>query len=71
MSVSSVKKKRPGWRDVLRGLSQPKVGIMLMLGFSSGLPFMLVGNTMARSVVRNWPTLLAYDENTLESADHR
>ncbi len=46
MSVSSVKKKRPGWRDVLRGLSQPKVGIMLMLGFSSGLPFMLVGNTM-------------------------
>lgn len=38
--------RRAGWRDVLRGLSQPKVGIMLMLGFSSGLPFMLVGNTM-------------------------
>jgi PAT family beta-lactamase induction signal transducer AmpG len=38
--------RRPGWRDVLRGIAQPKVGIMLLLGFSSGLPFMLVGNTM-------------------------
>ncbi|MEO7478390.1 MAG: MFS transporter [Lysobacteraceae bacterium] len=46
MSVAVEKTQRPGWREVLRGLSQPKVGIMLMLGFSSGLPFMLVGNTM-------------------------
>jgi PAT family beta-lactamase induction signal transducer AmpG len=37
---------RPGWRDVLRSLRQPKVSIMLLLGLSSGLPFMLVGNTM-------------------------
>ena len=37
---------RPGWRDVLRRLRQPKVAVMLLLGFASGLPFMLVGNTM-------------------------
>jgi len=38
--------KRPGWRDVLRGLRQRKVAVMLLLGLSAGLPFMLVGNTM-------------------------
>lgn len=37
---------RPGWRDVLRGLRQRKVAVMLLLGLSAGLPFMLVGNTM-------------------------
>lgn len=37
---------RSGWRQVLRGLGQPKVAVMLALGFASGLPFMLVGNTM-------------------------
>lgn len=37
---------RTGWRDVLRRLSQPKVAVMVLLGFASGLPFMLVGNTM-------------------------
>ena len=37
---------RPGWKQVLRNLGQPKVAVMLLLGFSSGLPFMLVGNTM-------------------------
>ncbi|HVZ42701.1 MAG TPA: MFS transporter [Ramlibacter sp.] len=31
--------------DVLRGLRQPKVGVMLALGFSSGLPFLLTANT--------------------------
>lgn len=34
------------WMDTLRALSRPKVAIMLALGFSSGLPFMLVGNTL-------------------------
>jgi PAT family beta-lactamase induction signal transducer AmpG len=37
---------RPGWRDVLARLRQPKVLAMLLLGFSSGLPLYLVGNTM-------------------------
>lgn len=35
-----------GWRQVLRRLRRPKVAVMLLLGFASGLPFMLVGNTM-------------------------
>lgn len=32
--------------EVLAALSKPKVGVMLALGFSSGLPFMLIGNTL-------------------------
>lgn len=31
--------------EVLRGLRQPKVAVMLALGFSSGLPFLLTANT--------------------------
>ena len=37
---------KTGTRDVLRALRQPKVLAMLLLGFSSGLPLYLVGNTM-------------------------
>jgi PAT family beta-lactamase induction signal transducer AmpG len=33
-------------RTVLASLGQPKVAVMLMLGFSSGLPFFLTGNTL-------------------------
>src|SRR5881394_4640449 len=33
-------------RSVLASLGQPKVAVMLMLGFSSGLPFFLTGNTL-------------------------
>src|SRR6059036_2686107 len=33
-------------RDVIGSLRQPKVAVMLMLGFSSGLPFFLSGNTL-------------------------
>src|SRR6058998_3884457 len=33
-------------RDVLASLGQPKVAVMGMLGFSSGLPFLLTGNTL-------------------------
>src|SRR6187455_1864265 len=33
-------------RTVLSSLGQPKVAVMLMLGFSSGLPFFLSGNTL-------------------------
>ncbi|MGH8442486.1 MAG: AmpG family muropeptide MFS transporter [Nevskiaceae bacterium] len=36
----------PGWREVLRGLRRPKIAVMLGLGFASGLPFLLVGNTL-------------------------
>src|SRR5207244_10551952 len=33
-------------RRVIASLGQPKVAVMLMLGFSSGLPFFLTGNTL-------------------------
>ena len=33
-------------RHVMASLGQPKVAVMLMLGFSSGLPFLLTGNTL-------------------------
>ena len=33
-------------RGVIASLGQPKVAVMLMLGFSSGLPFLLTGNTL-------------------------
>src|SRR5215475_4319948 len=38
--------KRRTKREVIRSLRQPKVAVMLMLGFSSGLPFFLSGNTL-------------------------
>jgi PAT family beta-lactamase induction signal transducer AmpG len=33
-------------RDILRSLREPKIAVMLLLGFSSGLPFLLTGNTL-------------------------
>ena len=33
-------------RTVFRSLREPKVAVMLLLGFSSGLPFLLTGNTL-------------------------
>jgi PAT family beta-lactamase induction signal transducer AmpG len=36
----------PSKRTVLASLGQPRVAVMLMLGFSSGLPFFLTGNTL-------------------------
>ena len=41
--VGTVRKRR---RDVIASLGQPKVAVMLALGFSSGLPFLLTGNTL-------------------------
>ena len=38
--------KKRGMMEVLRALGKPRVGVMLALGFSSGLPFMLIGNTL-------------------------
>jgi PAT family beta-lactamase induction signal transducer AmpG len=38
--------KQDGWRRVARSLRQPKVLVMLLLGFSSGIPIYLVGNTL-------------------------
>ena len=38
--------KPSGWRRVVRSLREPKVLVMLLLGFSSGIPIYLVGNTL-------------------------
>lgn len=45
MTTAATPRKRTTG-DVLRALRQPKVLAMLLLGFSSGLPLYLVGNTM-------------------------
>ncbi|UJB18633.1 MULTISPECIES: AmpG family muropeptide MFS transporter [Lysobacter] len=44
--VAAAKPARSGWRLVLSNLRQPKVLVMLLLGFSSGIPIYLVGNTL-------------------------
>ena len=46
-------------RDVLSSLGQPKVAVMLLLGFSSGLPFFLSGNTLGYWLRDNGTTLAA------------
>lgn len=46
-------------RDVLRALRRPKVLAMLLLGFSSGLPLYLVGNTMGYWMRENGSELSA------------
>ena len=45
-TAGTAKAARKTKRDVIASLRQPKVAIMLMLGFSSGLPFLLTGNTL-------------------------
>ncbi|KYG60559.1 MFS transporter [Bdellovibrio bacteriovorus] len=46
MTATKKKSTKPSWTQTLRAVTRPKVAIMLALGFSSGLPFMLVGNTL-------------------------
>ena len=45
-TAGTAKAARKSKRDVIASLRQPKVALMLMLGFSSGLPFLLTGNTL-------------------------
>lgn len=51
--------KQTGAGAVLRALRQPKVLAMLLLGFSSGLPLYLVGNTMGYWMRENGSELSA------------
>lgn len=51
--------KNTGAGDVMRALRQPKVLAMLLLGFSSGLPLYLVGNTMGYWMRENGSELSA------------
>ena len=46
-------------RDVMGSLRQPKVAVMLLLGFSSGLPFFLSGNTLGYWLRESGTTLAA------------
>jgi PAT family beta-lactamase induction signal transducer AmpG len=46
MSDTNQAAPRANWKTVMRGLARPKVSLMLLFGFGSGLPFMLVGNTL-------------------------
>jgi PAT family beta-lactamase induction signal transducer AmpG len=45
-AASSPPRRRRRTLDVLRALGRPRVGLMLAMGLSSGLPFMLIGNTL-------------------------
>ena len=44
--AAATSKRSVSKREVLASLGQPKVAVMLSLGFSSGLPFFLTGNTL-------------------------
>ena len=44
-SAPSAPRKRRIW-DVVAALGRPRVALMLAMGISSGLPFMLIGNTL-------------------------
>lgn len=46
MSKNEEPKRRLTWMETMKALTRPKVAVMLALGFSSGLPFLLVGNTL-------------------------
>ena len=45
-SKAATPKTRRSFVEVLRALGQPRVAIMLGLGFSSGLPFLLTAATL-------------------------
>lgn len=50
---------RPGARDVLRSLGRGRVLLTLALGFGSGLPFLLTGNTLGLWLREHGTTLAA------------
>jgi PAT family beta-lactamase induction signal transducer AmpG len=56
MAQTTVRRRK---RDVLASLGQPKVAVMLALGFSSGLPFLLSGNTLGYWLREEGTTLQA------------
>ncbi len=45
--VTTVVNKKPGWFEALRSYTRPRALIMLFLGFSSGLPILLVFGTLS------------------------
>lgn len=59
MADSTAEKPKHGWKDVVGALRQPRVAIMLILGFSAGLPFLLTGNTLGAWLRDEGTTLAA------------
>ena len=59
MTTTAAAPRKRTTGDVLRALRQPKVLAMLLLGFSSGLPLYLVGNTMGYWMRENGSELSA------------
>ncbi len=47
MSATPDKPKFKGWRGILAAFGTPSAGTMCLLGFGSGLPFLLVGYTLS------------------------
>src|SRR5262249_16837468 len=45
-STSEIRNPSPSWREVLTVYLQRRVLVVLLLGFSSGLPFSLTGQTL-------------------------
>jgi PAT family beta-lactamase induction signal transducer AmpG len=45
VAVKPARKKRT-LMELIRAMRQPRMAIMFVLGFSSGLPFMMIGNTL-------------------------
>lgn len=54
-----VRRTRRSAGEVLRALRRPKVAVMFGLGFSSGLPFLLIGNTLGYWLREGGMTLAA------------
>src|SRR5450755_1768279 len=46
-AMPTVSEQRPGWLESLRIYARPRMLSMLALGFSSGLPFMLIFSTLS------------------------
>ena len=47
MTETAVKARYRGWRGLFAAFAQPGAVVMLFLGLASGLPFLLVGNTLS------------------------
>src|ERR1700722_9344781 len=58
--AASAKPARPSWRDVLLVYTQRRVLVVLLLGFSAGLPFSLAGQTL-----QAWMTESGVDIKTI------
>src|ERR1043166_4311333 len=59
-ATSSPSPPRPSWRDVLMVYLQRRVLVVLLLGFSAGLPFSLAGQTL-----QAWMTESGVDIKTI------